>query len=161
MSCASINWSPTLADNRDVLEHFYAAKHHLVHSIRGTHKEDLERGMLKQWPTLDITHSNQFQVRIQVDLVKSHFIQSARDIIVELYNHHRFESTAEHLGFIHSLLADNRYLCPVPERVEGDVRSPNPTQSESKADKKWLASTLLPGVITPAVYLYQIVSSGE
>jgi len=44
--CESISWSPTLADTRDVLEHRYAAKQHLVHSIRGTHKADLERGML-------------------------------------------------------------------------------------------------------------------
>jgi len=31
--CESISWSPTLADNRKVLEHRNAAKQHLVHSI--------------------------------------------------------------------------------------------------------------------------------
>jgi hypothetical protein len=50
----SISWSPALADNRDVLEHCYAAKQHFVHSILGAHKGDLERGMLKQRPKLDI-----------------------------------------------------------------------------------------------------------
>jgi len=49
-----------MADNRDVLEHRYAAKQHLVHSIRGTHKGDLERGMLNQRPTVDITRSNRY-----------------------------------------------------------------------------------------------------
>jgi len=81
MHCESISWSPTLADNRDVLEHRYAAKQHLVHSIWRTHKGDLERGMMKQRPTLDITCSNRYQVQAQVDMVKSHFIQSARDNI--------------------------------------------------------------------------------
>jgi len=63
--------------------------------------------MLKQLPTLDITRSNWNQVGAQVDKVKSHFIQSARDNIGELYDLHRFESTAECLEFIDSLLADN------------------------------------------------------
>jgi len=122
MHCESISSSPTLADNRDILEHCYAAKQHLVHSIWGTHKGDLERGMLKQWPTLDITHSNRYQVRVQVDKVKSHFIHWARDNIAELYNLHRFESAAECFEFIDSLLADKKYLFPVAERVEGGVR---------------------------------------
>jgi len=69
------------------------------------HKGDLERGMLKQWPTLDITHSNRYQVRAQVDKVQYHIIQSARDNIAELYDLHRFESAAERLEFIDSLLA--------------------------------------------------------
>jgi hypothetical protein len=63
--------------------------------------------MLKQLPTLDITRSNQYQDRAHVDKVKSHFIQSARDNIAELYDLHRFESAAEHLEFIDSHLADN------------------------------------------------------
>jgi hypothetical protein len=54
----SISRRPTLADNRDVLEHRNAAKQHLVHRIRGMHKGDFERGMLKQRPMLDITRSN-------------------------------------------------------------------------------------------------------
>jgi len=110
---------------------------------------------------LDITLSNRYQVRAQVDKVKFHFIQSARDNIAELYDLHRFESNAEHLEFIDSLLADNKYLFPVAERVEGGVRGPNPTQRVSKAANKWPASTLLPGGSNPAVYLDQILSLGE
>jgi len=159
--CKSISWRPTLADNRDVLKHCYAAKQHLVHSIRVTHKGDLERGMLNQRPTVDITRSNQWQVRAQVDKVKSHFIQSARDNIAELFDHHHFESATERLEFIDSLLAEDMYHFPVAERVEGGVHGPNPTQRESKADNEWLASTLLPGGSNPAVYLHRIWSSGE
>jgi len=128
----SISWSPTLADDSDVLEHRYAAKQHLVHSIWGAHKGDLERGMQKKWPTLDTTCSNQYKVRAHVDKIKSHFIQSGRDNIAKLYDLHHFESTAEHLESIDSLLADDNYLFPVAERVEGCVRSPHPTQRESK-----------------------------
>jgi len=157
----SVSWNPTLADNRDVLEHRYAAKQLLVHSIWASHKEDPDNGMLKQRPTLDITRSNQYQVRVQVDKLKSHFIQSARDNIAELCDLHRFESAAERLEFIDSLLPDNKYLVPVAERVEGGVRSPNPTQRESKAANKWPASSLLPVGSSPAVYLHQILSLGE
>jgi len=110
---------------------------------------------------LDITRSNQYQVRAQVDKVKSHFIQSARDNIAELYDLHRFESAAERFEFIESLLADNKYLFPVAERVEGGEHGPNPTQRESKAANEWPASTLLPGGSNPGVYLHHILSSGE
>jgi hypothetical protein len=89
--------------------------------------------MLKQRPTLDITRSNWYQIRAQVDMVKSHFTQSARGNIAELYDLHRFESTAERLEFIDSLLADNKYLFPIAERVEGGVCGPNATRRESKA----------------------------
>jgi len=157
----SISWSPTLADNRAVLEHRYAAKQHLVHSIWGVHKGDLERGRLKQQPMLDSTRSNRYQVRTQVDKVKSDVIHSARDNIADLYDLHRFESAAEHLELIHSLRPDNKYFHPVAERVEGGVRGPNPTQRESKAANEWPASSLLPMGSNPAVYLYQILSSGE
>jgi hypothetical protein len=133
----------------------------LVHSIRGSHKGDLERGMLKQQPTVDITRSNRYQVHAQVHKIKSHFIQSVRDNIAELNDLHRFESAAEHLEFIDSPLADNKYLFPVAERVESGVRGPNPTQRELKADIKWRASTVHPGGGNPAVYLHQILSSGE
>jgi len=85
--------------------------------------------MLKQQPTLDITRSNKYQVRAQVDKVKFHSIQSARDNIAELYDLHRFESGAECWEFIDSIRADNKYLFLVAERVEGGVRGPNPTQS--------------------------------
>jgi len=125
------------------------------------HKGDLERGMLNQRPTLDITRSNRYQVRAQVNKVKSHFIQSARDNIAELYDLHRFQSNAACLEFIDSLLADNKYLFPLAERVEGGVRGPNPTQRVTKAANEWPASTLLPGGSNPAVYLHQILSLGE
>ena len=110
---------------------------------------------------LDITCSNQYQVWVQVDKVKSHLIQSARDNIAELDDLHRFESAAEHLEFIDSLLADSKDLFPVAEGVEGSVRGPNPTQRESKADNEWLASTLFPSGSNPTVYLHQILSSGK
>jgi hypothetical protein len=64
--------------------------------------------MLKQRPTLDIPRSNQYQVRAQVDKVKSHFIQSRRDNKAEHYDLHCIESAAEHLEFIDSLLPDNK-----------------------------------------------------
>jgi hypothetical protein len=116
------------------------------------HKEDLEKGVLKQQPTVDITLSNRYQVRGPVDKVKSHFIQSPRDNLAELYDLHRIESAAELLEFIDSLVADKKYLFPIAERVEGGVRGPNPTQTESKAAKEWPASTLLPVRRNPAVY---------
>jgi hypothetical protein len=84
--------------------------------------------MLKQRPTLDITRSNRYQVHAQVDKIESHFIQSARDNIAELYDLHRLESAAEHLEFIDSLLADNKYLFLVAESVESGVHGPKPTQ---------------------------------
>jgi len=117
--------------------------------------------MLNQRPTLDITRSNRYHVRAQVDKVKSHFIQSARDHIAEQYDLHRFESNAERLEFIDSFLADNKFLFRLAERVEGGVHGPNPTQRMSKAANKWPASTLLPGGSNPAVYLHQILSLGE
>jgi len=141
-----------MADNWDDLEHRYAAKQHLVHSIRGTHKEDFETGILNQRPTVDITRSNRYQVHAQVDKFISHFIQSARDNITELNDLHCVESDAERLESIDSLRADNKYLFPVAECVEGGVRGPNRTQRESTADNEYLASTLLPGGSNPAVF---------
>jgi hypothetical protein len=84
--------------------------------------------MLKRRPSLDIPCSIWYQVRAQVDKVKSHFIQSASDDIAEHYYLHRFESDAERLDLIDSLQADNKYLFPVADRVEGGVHRPNPTQ---------------------------------
>jgi hypothetical protein len=83
------------------------------------------------------------------------------DNIAELYDLHRCESTAERWEFIDSLLADNKYLFPIADGEEGGVRGPNSTQRVLKAATKWLASTLLPGGCNPAVYLDQILSSGE
>jgi len=108
-----------------------------------------------------ILHAHRYQVRSQVDKVKSHFIQSARDNIAELYDLNCFESAAEHLEFIDSLLADNKCLFPVAEHVEGGVRGPNPKQRESKAANEWPASTSLPIGSNAVVYLHQILSSSE
>jgi len=124
------------------------------------YKGDLEIGIVKQRLTLDITRSNWYQVRAQVNQVKSHFIQSGRDNMAELCHLHRFESTAERLEFIDSLLADNMYVFPVAERVEGGVGGPNPMQRESKAANKWPAFSVLPGGSNPGVYLHQILLSG-
>jgi len=117
--------------------------------------------MLKQQPTLDIPCSDRYQVCAQGDNVKSHSIQSPRDNIGELYDLHHFESDAEHLEFIDSLLADNMYRFPLAEHVEGGVRCPNPTQRVSKAANKWPVSTSLPGRSNPTVYVHQNLSSGE
>jgi len=97
-------------------------------------KGDLETGMLKQQSTLDITHSNWYWVWAQVDYVTFHYIQSARDIVAELYDLHAIEAGAELLQFIDSLRVDNKYHFPVAESVEGGVHSPNTTQRELKAD---------------------------
>jgi len=105
---------------------------------------------------LEIKRSNQYQVRAQVDKVKSHLVQSARDTIAELYDLHRFESDPEHLEFIDCLLADNKYLFPVAERVEGGVCSPNPMQRESKAANKLPESTEHHGRSHPMVYLHRM-----
>jgi len=51
------------------------------------------------------------------------------DNIVELYDLHRVVSDAEHFECIDSLLADNKYLFPVAEHVEGSVHGLNPMQS--------------------------------
>jgi hypothetical protein len=87
--------------------------------------------MMTRWPTGDITLSNWYQVRAKVDNFKFHFIQPARDNIAELYDLHRFESAAEHLDFIDSILADNKYQFPESEHVESGVHGTNPTQRES------------------------------
>jgi len=110
---------------------------------------------------LDITRLNRYQVQAQVDQVKSQFIRSATENIAQLSALHRFESAAERSELIDSYLADNKYLFPIAESVEGGVCGPNPTQRESKADNEWLASTLPPGGSNPAVFLHQILSSGE
>jgi len=89
------------------------------------------------------------------------YIQSAKANIAGHCDLHGFESDIEHLEFIHSLPADNKYLFRAAEHVEGGVRGPNPMQRESKAANKWPASTILPGWHNPVVYLYQISSSGE
>jgi hypothetical protein len=73
-----------------------------------------------------------------------------------------FESDSEHLEFIDSLLADNKYLCPVAEHVEGSVCCPNLTQRLSKAANKWTLSTLLPGGSYPGfinITLYDQVNN--
>jgi len=65
--------------------------------------------------------------------------------MAELYNFHRFESNAERLEFIVSLLPDNKYIIPVAERVKGGIRGPNHTQRELKSGNELPSSTFLPG----------------
>jgi len=161
MHCKSISWSLTQEENRDELEHPDAAKDDLVHSIWGMSNGELERVMLKQWHTLNIVCSNWYQVQVQVDKAKSHFIQSARGNIAELYDLHCFKSDAKHLEFIDSLLPDHSYLFPVAKHVEGGVHGPNPMLRVSKAANKWLSSTVLPGRSNTMVYQHQVWSSGE
>jgi hypothetical protein len=117
--------------------------------------------MLNQAPMVDITYSDQYQVRAPVNKVKSHFIQSARNNIAERDDRNHCESATEHLEFIDSLLAVNKYLFRVAEDVEGGVRGPNTTQRELKADNEWVVSTVLPAGSNTAVYLDQILSAGE
>jgi hypothetical protein len=74
---------------------------------------------------------------------------------------HRFESDAEHLEFIDSLLANNKNLFPVTGSVEGGVCGPNPTQRVLKAANKWPASTVHSGGSNPRAYLHQILTLGE
>jgi len=81
--------------------------------------------------------------------------------MAEVYDLPRCESDAERLKFIDSYLADNKYLFPVAEHAEGSVRGPNRTQRVSKAANEKPASSLLSGGCHPAVYLHQILSSGE
>jgi len=104
---------------------------------------------------------NWYQVPAQVDKDISHFTQSAGDNIAEHYGLHHFESDAEHLEFIDPLLADNKYLFPLAEGVEGGVRGPNPTQRVWKAADNCPVSTLLPGGSNHMVYLHQMLSLGE
>ena len=94
-------------------------------------------------------------------MVKSHFMQSARDNIAQLYDLHHFEFAGKRLEFIDLLRDGNKYLFPVAEHVEGCVCGPNPTQRESKADNEWLETNGLPGGSNPVVYLHQILSSGK
>jgi hypothetical protein len=93
----------------------------------------------------------------QVDKVKSHFIQPARETIAELHDPHLFESAAEHLEFSATLLADNKYLFRVAEQVKGGERGPNQMQSESISANEWLASTLLAVRGNPAVDRHPIL----
>jgi hypothetical protein len=128
MCWESISLSPTLADNRDLLEHHYAAKQHFIRTIRGTHQGDLQRCMLNKRPTLAIPRLNGYQVRTQIGKVRSHLIQSFRGNIAELHDLHRFESATQSLEFIDSHLPYNKYLFPLPEHVEGGVHGQNPKQ---------------------------------
>jgi len=118
MNCTLNCWNPTLADNREVLEHHYAAKHHLVHGIWGTHKEDLVRGMLIQWPPVYIRCTNWYPIRAQVNMFKSQSFPSAQGKIAEYNDVHCSESDADHLEFMHSRQVDNQYISPAAENVD-------------------------------------------
>jgi hypothetical protein len=97
--------------------------------------------MLKQQSTSDISSTNRDQVGTHVNKIQSPFTHSARIIIAELCDHHAFECDAEHLEFVHSLLAVTKYHLPVAEHVAGGVCGPNPRHRVSKFDKDRPAST--------------------
>jgi hypothetical protein len=65
------------------------------------------------------------------------------------------------LQFIDSLLAGDKYHCPVAERVDGGECGPNPTHRQLQAANEWLLSTLLSGGSNSAVYVHQILSLGK
>jgi hypothetical protein len=95
--------------------------------------------MLKQWPKLDNPCSTRYHVQAHVHTVIFYFIQSARDNTAKHYELHHFESAAESLQSIDYHLANNRYLFPIAERVEGGACGPNPMQREWQAGNQWLA----------------------
>jgi len=125
------------------------------------HKRDLESGMLKQRPMFHIARSNRYQIPAEVDMVKSHFIQSAMEKIAEHCNLHCFEFDAERLEFGDFHLVDNKYLLPETQCGKGGVRHSNPKQQELKAANERRASTLLPGRSYPAIILHLFLSTGK
>jgi hypothetical protein len=99
------------------------------------------------------------QFHTQVDYDGSHFIQLVIYNIAEFYDLHCFESYAEHLEFINSLLAENKYLVRIAQHMKSGVHCPNPTQTVSKAANKYRESTFVPGVTNCGLCSDQIVSS--
>ena len=83
-------------------------------------------------------------------------MQSARGNIAVLFDPPCVESNAEYMEFIDSLLADNKYVSPVVQRVEDGVWSPKQTQRVSKAANELPASTFLPGGGNPWFHLHSI-----
>ena len=99
--------------------------------------------MLKQRPTLNITCSNQYQVRAHVNKVTSHPIESARNNIEKRFDLQPSESDAEGLEVINPIPADNMYHFPEVEYAERGVYGPNPMQRESNATNESRGSTLV------------------
>jgi hypothetical protein len=75
-----------------------------------------------------------------------------------MYDLHHFESDTECLEFIISLLADNMYLFPIAQHMQGGVRGQNPTRSKLKVANNWRSSTVRPGGSNRTVNLHQILS---
>jgi len=94
-------------------------------------------------------------------MVKSDCIQSARDNIAELYDYHWLESNAEDLKLVQPIMADNKYIFPVAEHVQGGELGPNPMLNKSKAANELPPSILLTGRIIPGDYLHQSLSIGQ
>jgi hypothetical protein len=117
--------------------------------------------MLNQWPTLNITCSNQYQVQTYVDICTSHFSQLTKDNIAEHYDLHCLEFDAETFVFIHSGLADSKYHLHVAKRVDGGVYTQYPMLGVSIAVNEWAASSFVAGGSTPGVYLCEIFSLGK
>jgi hypothetical protein len=125
------------------------------------YKGDLERGMLKQQPTLNITRANQYEVSTQVDKVHSHSIQSTLDNIGEHYGLRRFEPDANRLECIDSRLVDNKHLCRIAKHVEGGGHIANLMQRVLNTSNERPACTILLGGSNPRGYLDQSLSPCE
>jgi hypothetical protein len=80
------------------------------------------------------------------------------DNIAEHYDHHRYESAAEHVEFSNSLLAHIENISAVAKRIKRDVHGQNPMQREFESDTQLLVSTLHPCEGIPAMDLHHIVS---
>jgi len=107
-------------------------------------REILKELMRKQRSTLHSTRSNWDKIPAQVDMVKLHFIESARDNIAALDDVNRVQSAPENLKLLDSLLEDSKYLFPGAERVDVGVCRPNQTERKSNGDSELLVSTYPP-----------------
>jgi hypothetical protein len=116
--------------------------------------------MQKHRPSLGVKRSNWHQVRVQLNKIQSHSIQSAWDNNVALYDVHRFESAGEHLELIDFILPNNKYHLTVVKCVAGGESDPIPLQSESQAANELPEFTLLPGGNKPGDYQHQILTYG-
>jgi len=76
--------------------------------------------------------------------------------MADLYYFQSYESAAERLQFVDSLLVDNKHLFLVAVRGEGGVRGPNRMHGEANASNERPASTLLPGRSNSEASILQI-----
>jgi hypothetical protein len=79
----------------------------------------------------------------------------------EHYDICQLQSIAVYWELTESVVADNNYLISVTNHAEGGVYRPNTVQGVSKAANESPVSTMLHGSSNCAVYLPQILLSGE